>query len=74
MHVLELYLANTAEKKDRPPSLADLRRIVSRMTFEIPFTRKHGLSVSDLQLTIFFKLLDLDDSGFLEPEEFVDLI
>jgi hypothetical protein len=23
---------------------------------------------------MFFKLLDVDDSGFLEPEEFMDLI
>lgn len=44
------------------------------MCYELPFTKTHALSVNDLQTQMFFQLLDLDDSGFLEPEEFVDLI
>ena len=37
-------------------------------------TKQYALEISDLQIELFFTLLDVDDSGFLEPEEFVDLI
>lgn len=74
MHILEKYLVDVQCRKDRPPALADIRKIFQIMTYEIPFTQKHALTVNDLQIRIFFNLLDVDGSGFLEPEEFVDLI
>ena len=33
-----------------------------------------NLKISDLQVEIFIKILDLDDSGSLEPEEIVNLV
>lgn len=60
-------------------SMRKLLRIFSSACNEHRFLKSHGLSVSPLQVEVFLKLLDLNgkaytDNGFLEPEEFFDVI
>ena len=36
--------------------------------------KRYNIFISDKQCDVFFELLDLDDSGYLEPHEFFDVL
>mmetsp|Transcript_28836 Transcript_28836/g.51354 ORF Transcript_28836/g.51354 Transcript_28836/m.51354 type:complete len:417 (-) Transcript_28836:70-1320(-) len=55
-------------------SLRKLVRIFLAACHEHRYLKEHGLTVSPIQVEVFLKLLDQNDNGFLEPEEFFDII
>jgi len=64
----------TQETEGRGLSRVEIRKALNQLCEESAFIKKNNLSISNLQVTVFMKLLDLDDSGYLEPEEFFNIL
>jgi hypothetical protein len=52
----------------------EISKVLNEICNSSLYCRKKGLSISDSEIDIFIKLLDLDDSQSLEPEEIFSLI
>lgn len=51
-----------------------ISKVLKSICSNIGFCKNRNLNISDLQINIFMRLLDLDDSKSLEPNEIINLI
>ncbi|CAG9315575.1 unnamed protein product [Blepharisma stoltei] len=71
---LENALLFKRTEHGRALSRKDIKKVLAKLCKDSKFCRNNGLSISDIQIKVFVELLDLDDSGFLEPEEFFNVL
>lgn len=72
--LLEQKLFATNDKTGkRTVSMSQFRKIVKELSEDTRFCAKYSLAPSDLQIDVFFRVLDLDGTGYLEPSEFFDI-
>ncbi|OMJ83050.1 hypothetical protein SteCoe_16081 [Stentor coeruleus] len=51
-----------------------ISKVLKSICDNIEFCKNRNIKISDLQISIFMKLLDLDDSKSLEPNEIINLV
>ena len=53
---------------------SNITKVLTEICLSSNICQRKGLEISDLQVEIFINVLDLDDSGSLEPEEIINLV
>lgn len=58
----------------RALSRKDIKKVLTNLCKDSKFCQTNQLQISDIQINVFVNLLDVDDSGFLEPDEFFNIL